>query len=105
MTDRPGEERSQLCPAELIGGRQTVDETRAVPGPRSGDDKFAAMPTPREDKTSDSNKFHSAWIGLDAKLTAPQAAADQTVVDDPARLTVPNRSQLISSSWKHPTLV
>ena len=59
----------------------------------------------REDKTSDSNKFHSAWIGLDAKLTAPQAAADQTVVDDPARLTVPNRSQLISSSWKHPTLV
>lgn len=59
----------------------------------------------REDKMSDSNKFHSAWIGLDAKLTAPQAAADQIVVDDPARLTVPNRSQLISSSWKHPTLV
>ena len=54
---------------------------------------------------SDSNKFHSAWIGLDAKLTAPQAAADQIVVDDPARLTVPNRSQLISSGWKHPTLV
>jgi len=54
---------------------------------------------------SDSNKFHSAWIGLDAKLTAPQAAADQIVVDDPARLTVPNRSQFISSSCKHPALV
>jgi hypothetical protein len=45
MTDRLGEERSQLCPAEMIEGRQTVDETRAVLGPRSGDDKFAAMQT------------------------------------------------------------